>query len=291
MTTTTILNDKNYIFLRSAAGDDAWISVPSTGGGVRGSDQAGASLTFIEKHPSSLSSGAEIKSNDFVCMRGTAGTDPNLIVDANNVGAEVNSDHAQPPSIINIRKLIPGDNMRFAAHGDLIRSDDYVILRDTAGGNLRFRLDKEGGPLYTVPTDREAAPFQIEGIQALNVQATPPTDEWVEIGWLDVPPCSRVLWRNDGPFGLPSPTLQWGRQKMTVFASYARASLAAAKSDITDCLVEAGKVATWAAIVTSPAAALPSFVAAFDAALAQKNVPARLIKIPKLKVESQCDYS
>jgi hypothetical protein len=93
-----------------------------------------------------------------------------------------------------------------------------------------------------------------------------------KIGSTNGPRQTKVEWRNEPPFGIPSPTLYC---RDSVYAAYAELCgpddiIDTMWSDVQTCAGVAASAATLAAIFASPAAALPAFETAFKACLAAK---------------------
>jgi hypothetical protein len=86
----------------------------------------------------------------------------------------------------------------------------------------------------------------------------------IELGWTDIVPCSTVEWRNDGVFGLPSPTVYTSPQRLIAYATIDAASVSGIQNDIQQCAVQGAAAATLAAILASPGSAMPAFQAQFE---------------------------
>ncbi len=89
----------------------------------------------------------------------------------------------------------------------------------------------------------------------------------VELGWGNITPCSRVVWRNNGIFGTPSPTVQTAEQRVYAYATVSAPTLPGIQNDIQQCAVQGAAAAGLTAIIASPAAAMPAFQAQFEACL------------------------
>ncbi|WP_156369719.1 MULTISPECIES: hypothetical protein [Enterobacter] len=94
--------------------------------------------------------------------------------------------------------------------------------------------------------------------------------ERVDLGWGNITPCSRVIWRNDGIFGTPSPTLETAEQRVHAYAEVDAPSIPGIQNDIQQCAVQGAAAATLTAIITSPAGAMPAFQAQFESCMQQR---------------------
>lgn len=92
----------------------------------------------------------------------------------------------------------------------------------------------------------------------------------VQLGWGNITPCSEVEWRNDGPFGLPSPTLRTAEQRVYVYATVEAPNAASIQNDIQQCAVQGAAAAGMSAIIASPAAAMPAFAGQFESCLTSR---------------------
>lgn len=92
----------------------------------------------------------------------------------------------------------------------------------------------------------------------------------VELGWGNITPCSTVEWRNDGPFGTPSPTLIESEQRVYAYAVVETPTVPGIQNDIQQCAVQGAAAAGLAAIIASPAGAMPAFQAQFESCLQQR---------------------
>lgn len=89
----------------------------------------------------------------------------------------------------------------------------------------------------------------------------------VELGWGNITPCSRVIWRNDGIFDTPSPTVETAEQRVSAYAVVNAPTLPGIQNDIQQCAVQGAAAATLAAIIASPAGAMPAFQGTFESCL------------------------
>ena len=89
----------------------------------------------------------------------------------------------------------------------------------------------------------------------------------IELGWGNITPCSRVVWRNDGIFGTPSPTVETSEQRVYAYATIKAPSLPGIQNDVQQCAVQGAAAAGLTAIIASPAGAMPAFQAQFESCL------------------------
>ena len=89
----------------------------------------------------------------------------------------------------------------------------------------------------------------------------------VQLGWANITPCSRVVWRNDGIFGTPSPTTEFADQRVYAYAVVEAPSVGSIQNDIQQCAVQGAAAAGLTAIIASPAGAMPAFQAQFESCL------------------------
>lgn len=93
----------------------------------------------------------------------------------------------------------------------------------------------------------------------------------VQLGWMDITPCSRVVWRNNGIFGTPSPTVQSAPQRVYAYADVNTPSGSQVQNDVQQCAIQGAAAAGLASLATSPAGAMPAFKAAFSACMASRS--------------------
>ena len=94
----------------------------------------------------------------------------------------------------------------------------------------------------------------------------------VELGWGNITPCSRVIWRNNGLLGTPSPTVQTAEQRVYAYATVDVPSVTGVQNDIQQCAVQGAGAAGVTAIIESPANAMPAFQAQFQSCLESRAV-------------------
>lgn len=93
----------------------------------------------------------------------------------------------------------------------------------------------------------------------------------VELGWGNIDNCRTLEWRNDGIFGTPSPTYRESEQRVYAFALIDAPTLPGIQNDIQQCAVQGAAAAGLSTIILTPAAAYPSFQAAFGACMSQRS--------------------
>ena len=92
------------------------------------------------------------------------------------------------------------------------------------------------------------------------------TTERIELGWMNLPPCSRVVWV-EGPFGIKYPRYETGEQRLYAYAvinaqNMRQDAIETAKYCALVSIPAAGGIAF---ILDNPAAAGPAFSSAFFA--------------------------
>jgi hypothetical protein len=86
----------------------------------------------------------------------------------------------------------------------------------------------------------------------------------------NITPCSTVEWRNDGIFGTPSPTYIQTPQRVYAYAVVETPTVAGIQNDVQQCAVQGAAAAGLAAIIASPAGAMPAFQAQFESCLQER---------------------
>jgi len=92
----------------------------------------------------------------------------------------------------------------------------------------------------------------------------------IPLGWGNITPCTRTIWRNDGPFGLPSPTVESADQRVSAYAVIDAPTLPGIQNDVQQCAVQGAAAATLAAILASPGGATPAFQAQFESCMRER---------------------
>lgn len=114
------------------------------------------------------------------------------------------------------------------------------------------------------------ARFIVPIVALIGVNAMAATQE-VKLGWMDLDRCRKVEWHNNGLFGTPSPTYREGRQILTAYATVHVHDGQDVATDVKQCGLQGAAAAGMASFVTSPAAAMPAFKAAFGACMAARQ--------------------
>jgi hypothetical protein len=154
------------------------------------------------------------------------------------------------------------------------------------------KQSSNGCPMLTIPLLLAAFFFcmAIAGRSAI-------ADE-VEIwhGWMNLLPCTKVDWRNDGIFGTPSPTYVEAPQE---FHGYIYADIpngqditAELQNDCIQCGVQAAAVTTVIAILTEGAGGWEAFSAAFWECLQNRADEATQHAVDSLRLatDTHCEW-
>lgn len=106
-------------------------------------------------------------------------------------------------------------------------------------------------------------------------------------GWMNLSPCSSVEWRNEGPLGLPSPTVRSGPQELHGWLSLNVPTEAQLFDMAKECAGRGVAAATIAAVLTNWGAAQPAFAAEWNKCLSEKgqSIASNLVS---LRTESRC---
>jgi hypothetical protein len=111
-------------------------------------------------------------------------------------------------------------------------------------------------------------------------------------GWMNLTPCSKVEWTNDGIFGTPSPTLRQGPQELHGWLSADVPNTDWIIGAVQDCAARGVGAATVAGVLTSWGAAYPAFKAEFLECMS--NMPSDLankfLSSVDLRTETRCNY-
>src|SRR5262249_33442840 len=109
--------------------------------------------------------------------------------------------------------------------------------------------------------------------------------ERMRIGWMNIQPCSTVEWRNDGLFGLPSPTVRTAAQEAALFLDIDATDFQQVQSELSSCAQEGVAAATLAALLTDLPGAAPAFWTAFGSCASNINY-----FDASLSVETACQW-
>lgn len=110
-------------------------------------------------------------------------------------------------------------------------------------------------------------------------------------GWMNIHPCSRVEWRNDGIFGTPSPTVEWGAQEVHGYATLQVPTgsdefLQRTAEIAQQCGVRGAAAAGAAALLTGGPGSWETFSGVFQSCMTEVGV-ADYIE-PGFRTDSQC---
>lgn len=94
----------------------------------------------------------------------------------------------------------------------------------------------------------------------------------VQLGWGNITPCTRTVWRNDGIFGTPSPTVESAEQRVYAYAIVDAPNMGSVQNDIQQCALQGAAAAGVAAIISSPAGAMPAFQAQFESCIRSRAI-------------------
>ena len=106
-------------------------------------------------------------------------------------------------------------------------------------------------------------------LAALTTSVTPTFAEnfRIDLGYGNITPCSTLEWTNDGIFGTPSPTYRSSPQIVHAYADVSAPSVANIQNDVQQCAVQGAAAAGLAAIISSPAGAMPAFQGQFESCM------------------------
>lgn len=94
----------------------------------------------------------------------------------------------------------------------------------------------------------------------------------VELGWMNLPPCTKVEWTPTGIPGVSTPTLKSAEQRLTAYAAIDSDNMREeALEAVKECALAAlGAAGGIGAVTSNPAAAAAAFKAAFIACFSAK---------------------
>ena len=113
----------------------------------------------------------------------------------------------------------------------------------------------------------------------------PATEDRIAIAHADLPPCSRVEWRQ-----VYNAKFESGPQTATLYLYLDRNLINQAASEINECVKDAAIAALLAGIFSGGAAAVPAAQVAFSACLAKKGIQNSIIAAMQFHLETQCHY-
>ena len=113
----------------------------------------------------------------------------------------------------------------------------------------------------------------------------------IELGHFDLAPCTKVEWRNDGPFGLSSPAVKSGPQRITVRAIIdgPNLDLDSRKQRVRECAAVASSAVGIPLAAANPSASNELFRASLLRCLDERKYPDE-IRLVALKTESRCKW-
>ena len=93
-------------------------------------------------------------------------------------------------------------------------------------------------------------------------------------GWMNLTPCSKVEWRNDGPFGTPSPTYVQGPQELHGYiranvVSSSEEAISNVKARIVNCGARGAAAAGVTALLTGGPGSWEAFQATFNSCISE----------------------
>ena len=139
---------------------------------------------------------------------------------------------------------------------------------------------------------KSTTPAAIADVQQRTGRLQPPaasnSTNRIELGWMNITPCSKLDWVGSSIPGISAPRITTAEQRLVAYADVNAPNLRSElEGAIVSCAMTAVSAAGLAAILSSPAGAYPTFSATFGACLTQKASNLRLVDVA-LKVESHC---
>jgi hypothetical protein len=110
--------------------------------------------------------------------------------------------------------------------------------------------------------------FKISVLSCLFIATGTAESREVWHGWMNLTPCSRVVWRNDGIFGTPSPTAQTAPQELHGYLDLNIPDEQTIVQVAQNCAQQGVAAAGLAAVLTNWSGAWPAFKAAWDSCIA-----------------------
>lgn len=109
----------------------------------------------------------------------------------------------------------------------------------------------------------------------------------IPLGWGELPPCTKVVWSNKGPFGLPAPTYKEATQRAYAYASIDAPGGGEIQGILKKAAIHATAAAGLGSILASPLAAASTFQGAFLASVGAQ-IPGKVNV--DLSVKSKCNW-
>jgi hypothetical protein len=139
-------------------------------------------------------------------------------------------------------------------------------------------------------------PYKSGVLTAFGFLPQPPTNQTktgviqndgrIELGWMNIFPCSRVEWVKSSIFSLPLPTLELTEQRLYLYTAV-KAQQAPADA-IRECAVESLAACGLASLASGGGGCVPAFTGFLKACLAQKAQNAALDSLPTFTTVSRC---
>jgi hypothetical protein len=108
-------------------------------------------------------------------------------------------------------------------------------------------------------------------------------------GWMNLTPCSRVVWRNNGIGGLPSPTVQTAPQELHGYLDLNIPDEQAIVQVAQDCAKRGAEAAGIAAVLTNWSGAWPAFQAEWNSCIA--SAPKKIAENSfNLRTDNSCKW-
>lgn len=280
-----VVTSDSYVAIRSVNGD-RWWSIPSASGTLSAGDAKGGTGFFITKIHGSQ--GREIRSGDYVKIRGLD-KDPWLKAIANQNQVLGSGGFSQDiDALFYIEKGAggsPGNEIRvkepFFIRG--VASDPWLV--STGEGAVTLTQQKQLATEFLID---HVATLQDLAYQQGVIESTESHGNVIQLGWTNLPPCTRLEWPNVGPLGTPSPTWRSAEQRLFAYATVDQNLLNQAKNETLYCAAVAAAAAGIGALISGGAGATGAFDTAFKACLLDKGVPQTLSRAVTLSTDAKC---
>ena len=127
---------------------------------------------------------------------------------------------------------------------------------------------------------------------AVNIAHAIPIEVWHGSMNMNLAPCSTVEWRNDGPFGTPSPTVVTATQvkegSISVYVNDVNEWTDQVRRDCEECAFAGVAAATAAALFSWTVGAWPAFQSTFYGCLISRVQAYRIVQDIELRTENRC---
>ena len=215
--------------------------------------------------------------------------DPWLVVPRG--GVRVVTSDEQHASMFYIVKEAQG-----SSPGDILRKNDYFRIRSTDGDRWlnapAIGRDVEAGDSggLMVIADAQEPMTLVPPRQDVQIQVLADGTNRIQLGWMDLWPCSKLDFVGSSIPGVPAPRITTAEQRVTAYADVRAGNpVRELQSALNTCAGEGVVAAGIAAIIGSPAAAAPTFKAVFSACMVQRVEGFQLLDV-NIKVESSCRW-